>query len=103
MLYMDGRMSKPATKYARITEGPVSAAAIPGSRKNPELNMAPVLMAYTSYRVRLFSSVESEAINTDATKRERRSKHFIHGNVAPIVERGGTQPVAGAFLYIRTS
>ncbi len=44
MLYMDGRMSRPATRYARMTEGPVSAAAMPGSRKNPELNIAPVLI-----------------------------------------------------------
>jgi hypothetical protein len=45
MLYMDGKMRTPATKYARMTEGPVSAAAMPGSRKNPELNIAPVLIA----------------------------------------------------------
>jgi hypothetical protein len=63
MLYMDGRMRTPATRYARITEGPVSAAAMPGSRKNPELNIAPVLIAYTSYNVSsFFRLLEPEAM-----------------------------------------
>jgi hypothetical protein len=36
---------------------------MPGSRKNPELNIAPVLIAYTSYRLRAFlREEEPEAI-----------------------------------------
>jgi hypothetical protein len=63
MLYMDGRIRIPATRYAKITDGPVSAAAMPGSRKNPELNIAPVLIAYTSYNVSsFFRLLEPEAI-----------------------------------------
>jgi hypothetical protein len=53
---MDGMMRIPATRYARIADGPASAVARPGSRKKPELNMAPVLIAYTSNNVSDFSS-----------------------------------------------
>jgi len=35
-------------KYAKTTDGPAAAAANPGRRKKPELNIAPVLIAKTS-------------------------------------------------------
>jgi hypothetical protein len=53
---MVGKTRSPETKYAINTDGPVIAAAIPGNRKNPELNMAPVAMAYTSHNPSCFSS-----------------------------------------------
>ena len=37
-----------------MTEVPVWAAASPGNRKKPELNIAPVLIEKTSYRVNDF-------------------------------------------------
>src|SRR6056297_2426527 len=39
-----------------MTAGPALDAAIPGSRKNPEANIAPVQIAYTSISPSFFSS-----------------------------------------------
>ena len=47
-LSMAGTINRADKKYARMTDGPVDAAAKPGNRKKPELNMAPVAMTYTS-------------------------------------------------------
>ena len=44
-LNMAGKMRSPARKYARTVAGPAWAVASPGRRKNPDENMAPVLIA----------------------------------------------------------
>ena len=48
MLRIPGRSSRPASRYAKGIALPAWAAARPGSRKKPELSVAPVAMAYTS-------------------------------------------------------
>src|SRR6056297_1540867 len=50
-----------------ITDGPALAAAMPGSRKNPEANIAPVEIAYTSMSPSFFSSLVPFAGDSAAT------------------------------------
>jgi len=44
MLIIAGIIKIPASRYASTVEGPADAVASPGSRKNPLLNIAPVLI-----------------------------------------------------------